>query len=238
MDVGGGGGAAVCDPPPPPQQSDYDDLGMWGYEPRGISPRPRNIDDELRDLIDQLYLHLAAAAPAAAPAPGPACDVMPADVARYAIEAALGECAISREELESMTPDQKAVTTCGHVFKKDYIMRMKELDGHRCPACRKLFEINPIHEVDVVGPTFVPRHMKDLLVIRAIAEGKVQRGLSESAYHLCDRCGTVVDKIPVPNECPKCKKMGAFSGGSRKHKRNIHRKSKRLIKRKKTMKRR
>ena len=183
-------------------------------------------------------------APAPAPAPAPALrEVMPADVARRAIACAGGICPITLEDLQTMKTKQKAVTSCGHVFDKDYITHVKSLGGV-CPTCRSEFEINPIHKADVVGrPTFVPRHMKMPMAVRGVSKGEVgahsRKGkLSESAYHMCNQCGKVVDKIPVPNKCPKCKKMGAFSGGSRKHKRNIRRKSKKLIKRKKTMKRR
>lgn len=215
-----------------------------GHPPRDYDPLNYNPNDPIFNpnagAADGDYNALFAAM--LAPAPALLRPVMPADVARRAIECAGGICPMSLEELQTMKMKQKAVTSCGHVFNKDYITHVKS-SGGVCPICRSEFEINPIHKADVVGPTYVPRHMKMPMALEGIRKGKLsahsRKGkLSESAYHMCNRCGNVVDKIPVPNKCPKCKKMGAFSGGSRKHKRNICRKSKKLIKRKKTMKRR
>ena len=242
--AGGGGGAAVYNPPPQP--SDDAVVGPL-YSPRGPSPRNDAAAAGGWGALLALFGPPAAAAPAAA-APAAAGRVMPADVARYAIDHASGDCPIAWTDLNSLPRDKKAVTNCGHVFSKDEIAHVKSLGGV-CPTCRSNFKINPILEADVVGPTFVPTHMKKGMVVRAIFDRKVPlplhttedgKKISESAYHMCDRCGNVVDRIPVPNQCPKCQKMGAFLGGSRKHKRNIHRKSKskKLIKRKKTMKRR
>jgi hypothetical protein len=227
-----------------------DGVPMWLRSLQQLSDQPFvpgnfDFDRDVVPLFPEIF-HRAAAAPGlAAAAPGPA-TVMPADVARFAIAHPPGDCPILWVDLKTYPLDQRAVTSCGHVFDKDSIMQVKDSTGV-CPVCRLPFEINPIREADVVGrPTFVPSHLKMLMVLRAIFDKEKalpmhldkENKISKSAYHMCDRCGNVVDKIPVPNECPKCKKMGAFSGGSRKHKRNIHRKSKKLIKRKKTMKRR
>jgi predicted Zn-ribbon and HTH transcriptional regulator len=225
-----------------------DGVPMWLHSLQQLSAQPFVPFDDFdfdRDIVPLFPdIFAAAAAPGlAAAAPGPA-TVMPADVARYVIAHPPDQCPISWLDLKTRPMDQRAVTSCGHVFDKDSIMQVKDSNGV-CPKCRSEFVINPIREADVVGrPTFVPRHLKMPLVIRAFHQWKVpihlnkENKISESAYHMCNVCGNVVDKIPVPNECPKCKNIGAFSGGSRKHKRNIHRKSKRLIKRKKTMKRR
>jgi predicted Zn-ribbon and HTH transcriptional regulator len=196
---------------------------------------------ELRDPADAAPAPAGAFAGAGAGA-GAADVLLPAHVAREVLTCQTGECAISRVDLSTLEHANKAVTSCGHVFDKDYIEQW--LTKHNtCPECRSECTLNPIHKADVVRlvgrRTSVPPHLKPLMVERAIKKNKLPRGLS--AYHVCNQCGNVVDAIPKPNQCPNCQKHNAFFGGSRKckrNKKNSRRKSKKSIKRNKTIKRR
>jgi predicted Zn-ribbon and HTH transcriptional regulator len=195
---------------------------------------------ELRDPADAAPAPAFAFAGAGAGA-GAANVLLPAHVAREVLTCQTGECAISRADLSTLEHANKAVTSCGHVFDKDDIEQW--LTKHNtCPECRSECTLNPIHKADVVRlvgrRTSVPPHLKPLMVARTIKKGRIPPG---GPAYMCNKCGNVVDAIPKPNKCPRCQKHNAFSGGSRKckrNKKNSRRKSKKSIKRNKTIKRR
>ena len=173
---------------------------------------------------------------AAAPAP-PA--LLPAHIAREANSCEHGECSISYEEFASIPPAERVITSCGHRFKKSDLEQWLH-DHGTCPKCRAPCVINPTHDAEVaqlVGRnTSIPQHLNPMAVSRAIRKQRIPSGLHH--YYVCNRCGKVVDNLPVPNKCPRCKKINAFMGGSRKcNKKNSHGKSKKLIKRTKRTKR-
>ena len=178
-------------------------------------------------------------APIVAAAPAPLA-LLPAHIAREANSCEQGECLISREDFASLQPAERVITSCGHRFNKSDIEQWLR-DHDTCPECRVPCVINPTHGAEVaqlVGRnTVVPMHMKDHAVGRAIRKNRISPG--HDHHHVCNRCGEVVVNLPVPNKCPKCKKFNPFMGGSRKcNKKNSRRKSKKLIKRTKTIKRR
>jgi predicted Zn-ribbon and HTH transcriptional regulator len=163
--------------------------------------------------------------------------VMPPHIAREALNCAGGECTMSHEDLATMSRADKAITSCGHVFNKDWIEQW--LTNHTtCPTCRKECTLNPLHKADVRGEsTMVPPHMRGVAIDRAIRKGRIP---PVGPAYICTQCGYVTNAIPNPNQCPRCKKYNAF-GGSRKckrNKKNSRRKSKKSIKRNKTIKRR
>ena len=180
-------------------------------------------------------LQLVRRFPAPAAVAGP--DLLPPQIAREARNCAQGECTISHDDLSTMSSADKAVTSCGHVFNKDYIEHWLK-DHTTCPTCREECTLNPLHIADVRGrPTRVPPHMRPIAISRAIRKGKIPAG---GPAYICTKCGYVTNAIPNPNQCPRCQKYNAF-GGSRKckrNKKNSRRKSKRSIKRNKTIKRR
>jgi hypothetical protein len=198
---------------------------------------------ELRAAADAAAAQHLAAAAGAAPftaedlaAENPHIRIMPPRVARRAMQCARGdECPISMEPVVDMV-----VTSCGHPFERSYIDSYIRDGGKTCPKCRNPFVINPLHIRDVAGREFsVPHHMIMPLAVQALREGNV--GRPSPTYHACKRCGKVVPKKPAGNICPTCKQHDAFRGGSRSrkcNKKNSRRKSKKSIKRTKTIKRR
>lgn len=162
------------------------------------------------------------------------------NVARKCLEGDEEECAISMDKLKSLPLPQKVMLTCGHPFKKDEITRWLKHHGGRCPICRAPAQINPAYKGSTYRPTHVP-------------PGKIAKELVARKPELVDpvvlHCGHVVEKSVMDSRferniktCPKCGVSATEyiipSGGSRKHKRNGRGKSKKLIKRKKTIKRR
>ena len=165
--------------------------------------------------------------------------LLPAHIAREANSCEDGECSISYEEFLSIPPAERVITSCGHRFKKSDLEQWLH-DHGTCPECRAPCVINPTRDAEVaqlVGKnTSIPQHLNPTAVSRAIRKQRIPSGLHH--YYVCNRCGKVVDNLPVPNKCPRCKKINAFMGGSRKcNKKNSHGKSKKLIKRTKRTKR-
>ena len=243
-DSGGGGAAAVVMRQFDPDQEHQHDFDVAAAADFDYDDGEGGLQLEFRQPGD------ASPVPAFAPAgafagagagAGAADVLLPAHVAREVLTCQTGECAISRADLSTLEHANKAVTSCGHVFDKDYIEQW--LTKHNtCPECRSECTLNPIHKADVVRlvgrRTSVPPHLKPLMVARTIKKGRIPPG---GPAHMCNQCGNVVDAIPKPNKCPRCQKHNAFSGGSRKckrNKKNSRRKSKKSIKRNKTIKRR
>jgi len=225
-DNGGGGAAAVVRRHFDPHEHDVasdedDDWGLGGLHLQRRFPE--------------------APASAGVGAAAVADDVLlPAHVARAAIQHATGECPLSVDALADLPIGEKVVTNCGHVFSKEWLEHCVRDGKTKCPLCKKDFVINPLHRSEVTGrPTSVPKHLKESTIARAIAKGRITPAAAGGTTYMCDQCGYITNAIPNPNQCPRCQKYNAF-GGSRKckrNKKNSRRKSKRSIKRNKPIKR-
>lgn len=178
--------------------------------------------------------------PAPPPPPPPDTPLIPAHIAREQLLSTEGKCPISYEEFADLSPAQKALTSCGHLFERSSIKNWLETNP-KCPDCREACMINPADPGEIrqlVGRnTVVHPHLKPAAVSRAIRKNKIPPG--PGPHYVCKKCGKVLTHFPESNKCERCGKTNAFMGGSRKcNKKNSRRKSKKLIKRKKTMKRR
>ena len=165
------------------------------------------------------------------------------NVARKCLEGDEEECAISMDKLKSLPLSQKVMLTCGHAFKKDYIKRWLK-DHVSCPSCRAPAQLIPAYK----GSTYRPTHVPPGKIAKALVARKQDKGKA-LVEPVVLHCGHVVEKSVMDSRferniktCPKCGVSATEyiipSGGSRKHKRNGRGKSKKLIKRKKTIKRR
>lgn len=173
--------------------------------------------------------------------------VMPPQVAQMWLQEATGECSYTLDDLQSLPAEQKIVLTCGHVFKKGCGVE-EWLKAHgKCPTCAIAASINPAHDGDTRRPKQIPRGP----VGRALI-AKEKPGKSVSDY-VVTSCGHVIDKKEMERRrrnnittCPVCGAECTYTevhdGGSRKtikrNKKNSRRKSKKIIKRNKTIKRR
>ena len=169
--------------------------------------------------------------------------VIPPNVARKCLE---GEevCAITLEPLKALPLEQKVMLKCGHGFTKSELKKWVNKGKKGCPTCREPIEITKSYKGSTSSLTRITPP-----IAKALVEGKQSRGktfVDPVVLH----CGHVVDKSEMDSRfarnaktCPKCGKSATEyvippRGGSRKRKRNGRGKSKKLIKRKKTMKRR
>lgn len=208
------------------------------YTPRGPTPRGPNDHDREYGWGD-FDFDLDALFPPPARASVPVLPQLPPHAARAAINHQDGECPITMDSLSDLLPKDKSVTTCAHVFEGAALAEWLK-KSTQCPQCKSECELNPTYSVPG-RPTHVPRHIHPSVVRASICKkGSSKNVKAIPRYPVCIQCGQVVKRIPCPNICPnpRCRKINAFSGGSRKHKHNIRGKSKKLIKRKKTIKRR
>jgi hypothetical protein len=165
--------------------------------------------------------------------------VIPPHAARHFLAATSDKCGITLEDMSLIPEEKRAVLTCGHTFRKSCIKKWLKENG-KCPNCNKIAEINPAK-----GTTSRLTHIPPGGIARALVERQRQKGKEFNEVVVLN-CGHVFEKSEIDRRvaktCPKCgaeiRQITKFDGGSRKYKKNSRRKSKKSIKRKKTIKRR
>lgn len=165
--------------------------------------------------------------------------VIPPGAAHHVLAVTQDECPITLEKLSSLPVHERAILTCGHMFKKSAIKKsLKDMKG-LCPVCKQHAVINPAYK----GTTSSVTHIPPGGIASSLVERQIQKGKAFSEAVVLN-CGHVFERSEIKKRdtCPKCSakitKITKIGGGSRKCKKNSRRKSKKIIKRKKTIKRR
>ena len=164
--------------------------------------------------------------------------------ARRFLAATSNTCGITLEDMSSFPEEERAVLTCGHTFRKSCIKKWLREKG-KCPTCNKQnVKINPAYK----GTTSRLTHIPPGGIARELVARQSQQGKEFNEVVVLN-CGHVFEKSEIDRRvakniktCPICGaeiiKITKLDGGSRKYKKNSRRKSKKSIKRKKTIKRR